>query len=152
MRVPGTLALLGEFLDMRVEDEGRRFTLSLRGTYWLCADEKGAGALWVVPAPRGPGARKGRELTPDERGARRVFKRFNDYEPERVTAARVRLGEERERGRCASIAYRSSKWSGRPQDYEHTFEARPFPRLVQCGQVYRLTGGRIKVTAAGIVG
>jgi hypothetical protein len=49
------------------------------------------------------------------------------------------------------IGYRSDKWDGNKEtDYEHEYKSHP--QLVQAGEVYRISGGKQRVTPDGITG
>jgi hypothetical protein len=151
VKVPTTLARLGDVLDVRVERDGKRVTLTWRRPYWLCADTT-LRRLWLVPAPRGRGEKlAGASLPADLKAAAKVHKRWSDFEPERAARAGVRLGEPRERGVAVSIGYRSDKWTGNAEDYEHAFESGR-TRVRQLGDVYLISGGGITVTPAGVKG
>lgn len=146
MRVPDRLAYLGRALDMTLEHNGERTTIGWSRSHWLCTDE-GRRDLWIVPAPR----TRGRQLERGEAKALEdVVRLWSQFEPTRLTAAEFRLGHEKQRGVAVSIAYRSDKWTGRLEDYEHAFN-RP-ASVVQAGDVYRLSGPRLRVTAAGVTG
>ncbi len=150
MKLPAVLVKLGEVLDLKVEKDGKRRVLTWRRTYWLCADET-ERRLWLVPKPTTRGgklnaARAGREL----KAAMRVHERWSDFTPELLTPVRVRLGAERERGRGITIGYRSTKWTGKAEDYEHQFEGAN--KVRQLGSVYLISGGGVSVTPAGVRG
>jgi hypothetical protein len=151
VKLPSALAQLGTVLDVRVEKDGKRERLSWpRGSLLLCADSS-EKRLWLVPAPGG----RSRKLTDAQRtkdveSAARVVKRWSDFEAGTVTAAKVSLGKEKLRGRVVSIGYRSDKWSGKAENYEHECEG-PM-RLRQFGTVYVISGGGLRITPSGIQG
>lgn len=146
MRIPRILAKLGTVLDVRVEQDGARYTLQWRrGAMWLCTDARGR-RLYLVPKPRG----EERDVPSSAKGAVGIYRQFTDFSPSRVTLGAPRIGEPEPRGRVCSIAYRSQKWSGTPQDYEHEAEGRL--RLVELGEVFVISGGTLRVTPAGIQG
>jgi hypothetical protein len=146
MNVPATLVYLGVALDLSLEVDGHRTTIAWKKKHWLCSDAAGR-TLYVVPAS----TRQRRARRTDERErAAKVYERFSQHESERVDELEVKLGPPTKRGRAATIAYRSDKWTGKSVDYEHAFDAPP--RVVQAGNVYRLAGPSLRVTAAGITG
>ncbi|WP_224371106.1 hypothetical protein [Hyalangium versicolor] len=150
MRIPHALAQLGTVLELRVEKDGKRSTLSWpKKGLWLCTDST-QKRLYLVPAPKAaPGPLAG----PAKRalkGVARAYKRWSEFEAANVTPATVELGATEDRGCVASIAYRSDKWSGRAEDYEHDFKGRP--RLCCVGSVYVISGGGFSVTPSGIRG
>jgi hypothetical protein len=62
----------------------------------------------------------------------------------------VRLKEQVSKGRVVSIAYRSDKWTGTLKDYEHECKSRI--QLYQAGDVYVISGGKLRVAPSGIQG
>jgi hypothetical protein len=80
-----------------------------------------------------------------------VYGKWHDLEPIGATEGLVTVSDEPVfKGLVSSIGYRSDKWSGEFEDYEHVFRRRP--RLFRAGDVYRISGGALRVTARGIVG
>lgn len=146
VRVPAKLAYLGQALDMVLERGGQRSTIGWTRRHWVCTDAK-RESIWIFPAPR----EKGRPLRDGEASdLADVVRLWSQFEPTRQTLVEYRVGKTTPRGSCVSLAYRSDKWSGKPADYEHAFD---YPaRVVQAGDVYRLTGPRLRVTAVGITG
>lgn len=146
MRVPRAVAVLGKVLDLRVERPDGFVTL-LKVRRDMCADES-KKKLWLLPPVR---QKYGAVAGVDFRGAEKVYRLWHDLEPIGFAAASVRLGEDVYRGRVLTIGYRSDKWTGQDEDYTHSFRA-PYPRLVQSGDVYRISGGALRVTARGVTG
>lgn len=144
MSIPKHLAELGRVLDLRVERDGVRGLLKLRGLV-MCSDST-ERRLWLVPAPKG----RKQKLQPSQADVAQVFKNWTQFEASGVKPQQVRLGEPEYLGRVVTIGYRSDKWDGTPRDYEHLFE-RP-PRLTRLGDVYRISGGGLRVTPRGVVG
>lgn len=141
--IPTRLVPLGEFLDFRLEEDGRIRRIGLKGRAWLCSD-LGKRRLFVVPVR----TRRARRA-PSKRGGQ-VFELWNDRPANEDFTVSVRVGPPVVRGRCLAIGYRSNKWGRKPTDYEHQF-TRP-PRVTQLGAVYRISGGALRVTARGITG
>jgi hypothetical protein len=86
----------------------------------------------------------------------RTFKMWHEFEPHRVTRMKgpprlipktlVKLGEIR------AIDYISDKWEGRPVTYTHkTDRPRPVLATDPDGRHLHIIGGRVKVTADGLV-
>jgi hypothetical protein len=144
-RIPALLVDLADARSIELED-GRE--LSFRGGFALCANKKG-DELWII-------SRKGgkRVATQDDR-AEQLFEKFTGFEAE-DTGALVQLpGLSLERiGRAMSIIYRSDKFSTKPSDYIHAFKQYPTVSVdnVNRPRIVALRGGRIKVTAEGIIG
>jgi len=148
MRVPRAVAVLGEVLDLTLEGDGRRSTIRLKRPYWLCG-EPGRERLWLYPAAKTkpqPLSDFGDEL----REAKKLYRRWHDLVPIGATDVRLRVGPPELVGRVKTIGYRSHKWSGKFDDWQHDFR-RP-PRLERAGEVYRISGGALRVTARGIEG
>jgi hypothetical protein len=146
MKVPSVLAYLGSVLDLRIEVKGTYQTLGWgRHSMWLCADSS-RRRLYIVPRPDG----RRRKLTPEVAEGAKVFRAWADFEPVGFNASTVTVGRPVRRGRVASIAYRSEKWSGKPQDYQH--DCGGGISLRQVGDVYVISGGDLSVTPSGIQG
>ncbi|WP_338866295.1 hypothetical protein [Myxococcus stipitatus] len=106
----------------------------------------------MVPRPKGRVRKLTRDArTPEIEHAARLHKRWSDFEAGTLHSASVVVDSPERIGRVVSIAYRSDKWSGRSQDYEHEVESRRV-QLHRLGDVYRITGGGLSVTPAGITG
>lgn len=110
---------------------------------------------------RNPKARTKRKRNPaakasTEARALRTFRKWHQFDPKAITQVKgsraiparlVKLGE------IPEIVYRSDKWSGKPQTYLHKCGN---PRPLLCtdpdGKRLFIVGGRLRVTARGIVG
>jgi hypothetical protein len=151
MRLPEVLAQLGTVLELRVENGGKRSTLTWpRGSLWLCTDAA-EQRLYLVPCPK----TRARKISaaagvPGVKEAARAHRRWSEFEPGNINTVRCRGGKSKRRGRVASIAYRSDKWDGRAKDYEHQFTQAP--QLRQVGTVYVISGGGLAVSPSGIRG
>jgi hypothetical protein len=141
--------VLGEVLDLRVEQDGRRSTLSWKRPHWLCA-EPGTQRLWILPMPAEE-PEPLEDFDEDLRAAAKLYRRWSDLVPVGATRVQVRITSSAEfRGHVNVIGYRSSKWNGSFDEYEHIF-TRP-PRIERAGEVYRITGSTLRVTPGGIDG
>lgn len=152
IRLPDALVALGQVLDVVIEHNGRRMVLDFpKPPHWLCTDI-GRQALYLLPIPKGHRGQRFPAGAGGQLGAlASVFRTWSDFEPRRASLVTTRLGREwKARGRVVRIGYRSDKWTNKPTDYEHDFKAQP--RIAQLGTLYRISGSRLKVTAAGITG
>lgn len=147
---PDALVMLGQVLYLQVERNGRRTVLDWppRRVQILATDET-KKALWIFPAPK----KRRKAANPDAAVLKTlagVFRAWSDFEPENVDAVRLPTGGKWTfRGEVVRISYRSRKWSGRPEDWQHDFEGTA--RLVQLGNLFRISGG-FAVKPAGITG
>jgi hypothetical protein len=145
VKLPASVAILGEGLDMTYVDGSEKKLTKLHG-YAVCAGVDGR-TLWIWPYPKRESAK-----SPDQvKRAAKLFESWSGLEAGTVNEGRPRLGPTVERlGRIKSIGYRSNKWTGKSQDYQHEYESAPV--LVRSGEVYRVSGGKQRVTPRGIVG
>lgn len=144
--MPTRVVRLGRVLDLRVEANGKIATLSWQAVHALSADTT-RRRLWLYPVK----AEKKTKLEDGEFDElAKVYREWKSFPPSGVTRRKVRMGAPAFRGRVLAIGYRSDKWTGEPKSYEHHFE-KP-PRLTKLGDVYRISGGRLRVTPRGIVG
>ena len=149
MKIPRSLAALGEVLDLRVERDGRRSTLRWNSAHWLCG-EASAKRLWIVPASREEPAPL-EDFEEDLRDAIKLYRRWHDLTPIGATAIEVKVSDPPVfRGFVNVIGYRSDKWSGDFDNYDHVFTSPP--QIEKFGEVYRISGGALRVTAGGITG
>jgi hypothetical protein len=146
MKLPSVLAYLGSVLDLRIEESGSYQVLTWpRHSMWLCADAS-RRRLYIVPRPR---ARR-RKLTDKVAAGAEVFRSWADFEPVGFSPSTVTVSQPVRRGRVKHIAYRSEKWSGKAEDYQHDCGAGI--SLRQAGEVYVISGGDLSVTPTGIQG
>lgn len=146
-RIPALLVDIADARSIELED-GRELRFNLRGGFALCSNKKG-DELWILSRRGGK-----RVATQDDR-AESLFERFTGFEAE-DTGALVQLPAlSLERlGRAMSIIYRSDKFSTKPNDYIHAFKTYPTVSVDNLNRprIVALRGGRIKVTAEGIIG
>lgn len=113
----------------------------------LVSDAKGV-TLFVVPAAV---AEKPFKPSKKVKGAANMFRDWSQQQPQDLFEHAVRLGKDELVGRARVITYRSDKWTGKPEEYEHIFDE-PGPRVVRSGQVIRISGNGVRVTPAGVDG
>lgn len=146
---PDALVMLGQVLELQVERAGRRTLLEWRRRPHILATDETKRALWLFPAPR----KRRKAANPDAAVLKTlagVFRAWSDFEPENVDAVRLpAAGNWKFRGEVVRINYRSRKWSGKAEDWQHDFEGTA--RLVQLGNLFRISGG-FAVKPAGITG
>lgn len=149
MKAPAHLAQLGTVLEVRVDADERRQTLTWPAdSLWLCTDGT-SQRLYLVPAPEA----RARKLRPSEEleAAVRAFRRWHDFEPGHATPFTFTEKKGIYRGCVRSIAYRSDKWNpGKRENYEHEFKGSP--RLIQAGTLYLISGGGFSISPSGIRG
>ncbi|MDD5547234.1 MAG: hypothetical protein PHO67_08795 [Candidatus Omnitrophica bacterium] len=145
MKIPATLVLLGEPIEIETESGVYKFR---KNAFYLATDSSGK-ELWILPMPKGV---KEAESVPNR--AASMFKRFVGWEPDRAFRFTVRDFSPNHAEYAFSIAYRSSKWTGKATGYVHDFEN---PTKVQMDNkkspgICRLTGRKLTVKAVGITG
>lgn len=143
MRVPSSLAMLGKGLDCRYVQRGTEYKLDLRGL--AMASSRDGRTLYFVPLDaRAKSLRKG--SYPSEARLRRAW---SDMEPEEICFSQVRTGKDERLGVVTNIGYWSDKW-GKSDRYTH--DSNTGAVLTRSGNVYRIRGGKLRVTPRGIVG
>lgn len=147
MKIPSTLVLLGEPIEIETEEKTFRFR---KGSFYLATNSKG-GEIWILPMPTGV-----KEASSVPNKAANMFKAFVGWEPDRAFRFTVKDFKPVHIRECdvISIAYRSSKWTGRATGYIHEFES---PTKLQVDRwnkpsICRITGSKLKVKAVGITG
>lgn len=162
--VPPRTVLLGMVLDLTIERNGERVTLTDEVRGWVMATTEagmdaapGRARLYLFPAS---------ELAPDVGDdskfarARETFERWHARQAEQVTEAEVPDTVGYLQGRLIRIGYRSDKWgrSGDFHDYDHSFaEAGALPpklysdtEELQDMTAAVVVGGDMSITEAGI--
>lgn len=145
MKLPDSVALLGGGLDLTFESKGKVYEMELRGLALSASPDR--RTLWLWPRPKKPT----RVSVSEFPRAAELRRAWSQLKPDEVLVARPRLGKSVVKlGRVLSIGYRSDKWTGTNDDYQHNFSAPPI--LERSGQVLRLRGGKLRVTPDGIRG
>lgn len=147
MRVPSTLVLLGEPIEIETEEKTFRFR---KGCFYLAANANGR-ELWVLPMPNGV-----KEASSIPNKAANLFKAFVGWEPDKAFRFTVKDFTPLHVRECdvISIAYRSSKWTAKATGYIHEFESRTKLQVNNWNKpsICRITGSKLKVKAVGITG
>lgn len=145
MRIPATLVLIGEPIEIETESGVFKFR---KNAFYLATDSSGK-ELWVLPMPK-----RVKESSSVPIRAANMFKRFIGWEPDRAFRFTVRDFSPNHTTYAFSIAYRSSKWTGASTGYIHDFENET--RLQADNEkspgIVRLTGRKLVVKAVGITG
>ncbi len=85
--------------------------------------------------------------------ARRLYKTFNDRETKKTfKIPKIETSDLVELGKGLDIGYRSTKWTGKPENYLHEFGKGVRLMSTADGKHLVLAGGKLKVTDRGIVG
>jgi hypothetical protein len=144
MKIPSTLVLLGEPIEIAVDNSAWTFR---RGTHALCCNPGGT-VLWILPMPR---RKKEADKLPSS--AASMFELWSGWEADRAYKFPGRTFSSISAGRAESISYRSDKWSGKMTGYIHKFTKRVTVAVnnMSTPTVWRLTGG-LKIRAEGITG
>lgn len=146
MRIPATLVLLGEPILLETES-GESWDFK-SGSHYLATNGRGT-ELWILPAPK-----KTKNSDSFPRSASAMFKRFVGWDADFSFLFSVPDFSAQTFGPAKSIAYRSSKWSGRRTGYIHDFENSTKIQVdnLKKPTIWRLTGSRLSVMAEGITG
>lgn len=146
MRIPATLVLLGE--PITIETESGESWDFRSGSHYLATTGSGT-ELWIVPAPR-----RIRESKSIPRLGADMFRRFVGWSADSAFKFAVPDFAATTAGAAKSIAYRSSKWSGRRTGYIHDFENQTKIQVdnLKKPTTWRLTGRKLAVMAEGITG
>lgn len=141
-RIPQRLVCLGALVEIKFKGIGKPY----RPRGWdLCASPCGK-ELWVVK----------RHKASSFKGKSQLYSIFTEYEPD--SSYRVRVSEKRliPSRRVTHIVYRSDKWDDkrRKKDYIHRFSRPPLAYATDLKKpgFIRISGGRIRVRAEGIIG
>lgn len=145
MKIPATLVLLGEPIEIETEDRIWKFR---KNAFYLATIASGK-ELWIIPIPKGT---KTASSVPAR--AAEMFRKFAGWTADEAFRFTIRDFVPAHTGFVASIAYRSSKWSGKKTAYIHDFEN---PIRVQADAEYgpkivRISGNKLSVKAVGITG
>lgn len=147
MRLPSSVAMLGEGLDLKYESGGRETKISLRGLGMYSSVD--GRTVWFWPLPK----RNSRKSLDSYPRAAQLRETWSQLEADEVLTSDGQLGKKDVRlGRVTNIGYRSDKWSGKKQDYTHDTDQRVRPVLVVSGDVYRVSGGKLRVKPEGLTG
>lgn len=144
-RVPASLAELGDGLDITYVADGKSFKLNLHGLVVGGAPDK--KTIWIVPKPVG----RSRKSLDSVKASAKLRKSWSALEPdEDVKKIKARDGKPERLGLVKAIGYRSDKWSGHKASYQHDYTVPPV--LTRVGEMYRVSGGKQRITPAGITG
>lgn len=147
-KLPTQMVYLGRAVELDGDDW--KWTWSKRDNYALCSNPAGT-QLFIIPklkfgADTYPKQRKGR-------GAKlsRLFKARGVESVARVKPPATKFSKA---GRAIHVVYESDKWDRRPTQYIHTFDTPPivYASNPKKPKALIITGGKIRVTARGIVG
>jgi hypothetical protein len=146
MRIPATLVILGEPIEITTES-GDTWEFAKNKFYLSCS--MSGRELWIIPQPQKPKLAK---TVPAK--AARLFKRFAGWSTDWAARFEVSEFSRLAMGRAVSIAYRSSKWSGKPTGYIHTFDYKTKIEVdnKKLPGLWRLSGSKLLVKAVGITG
>lgn len=145
MKIPSTLVLLGEPIEIETENLTWKFR---KGTHYLACSMTGK-ELWVLPMPTNT-----REMDKIPSNGAKLFKSFVGWKPDRAFRFTQKDFISGFSDDGVSIAYRSSKWTGNPKGYIHTFENRTVIEATseKNPSIIRIKGPRLGVRSVGIVG
>jgi len=146
MKIPSTLVLLGEPIEIETET-GENWEFP-RNRFYLASSISGR-ELWVIPQPT---KHKIADRVPAR--AASLFKKWAGWSTDWAARFDVPDFAKITMGFAVSIAYRSGKWSGRSTGYIHRFDHKTKIEVDSKKQpgVWRLSGSRLKVRAVGITG
>lgn len=85
----------------------------------------------------------------------KLYEKWHEFEPSSGSLCSPPRGFLFDAGRAVSIIYQSDKWTGKKQNYIHTFKICPKLRVNKKSTqptLLVLTGGRIRVKKEGITG
>lgn len=143
MRVPSTLAMLGKGLDLRYVSHGKETKVILRGL--AMASSEDGRTLYFVPMPS-----KSKPLRAGSYAkAADVRRRWSEMEPGDARTTKIRTAKDQRLGVLSNIGYWSDKW-GKKEHYTH--DSHSGAVVTVSGNVYRVRGGRLRVTPRGIEG
>lgn len=137
--------LLGEPIEIETATLMWHFK---KGTHYLACAISGK-ELWILPMPSGV-----REMDQIPAKGARLFEAFVGWEPDRAYRFTHTDFVPRYRDDALSIAYRSSKWTGKSKGYIHTFENHTLVSATseEKPSIIKIKGPRLGVKAVGIVG
>lgn len=146
MRIPATLVLLGEPIEIATET-GEAWEFK-KGAFYLACNMKGS-ELWVIPRPS-----KQRKASSVPASAAAMFQKFAGWSTDWAARFEIPDFAKITFGFAVSVSYRSSKWTGKQTGYIHTFDHRTKIEVDNKKHpgVWRLTGSKLKVKAVGITG
>jgi hypothetical protein len=146
-RIPSLLIDLADARFIEIEDD-REMKFPLSGNFALCTTQA-ANEIWIL-------SRKGsKKISSTEIKTPKIFEKFTGYEAENIgNVIKFPAMVLEPIGSAISIAYRSDKFSNKPNDYIHIFDNPPTVSVDQRKKpkIVALRGGKIKVTAEGIRG
>lgn len=159
-RAPRTTVLLGTVLDLQVEHDDMRTTVTHWKGWALLADadamDRAPGRARLFLAPMIPEGRRERQSA----DAEETYARWHERNPRKVLQLDVPDEFRNLQGRVLRIGYRSDKWTrrGNARDYDHDFREggalAPLiytnTRTLQGARGACITGGDMRVTEAGI--
>jgi hypothetical protein len=145
MRIPATLVLLGEPIEIEADKGSWKFP---KNKFYLASDMMGR-ELWILPMPK---TKKYADYVPSR--AARLFARFVGWSPDTAYRFEVPDFAKRPLGTAISVAYRSGKWTGRKIGYIHDFDYRTKIEVdnISRPSVWRLSGPKLRIKAVGITG
>ena len=146
-RIPSLLADLATCRSLELED-GTEVKFPIAGDFAMCASPKG-DELWIL-------SRKGaKRVRAEDRDTEMLFEKFSGFEAD-DTGALIMLPNLvlKRIGRVKAIVYRSDKFSNKEHDYIHAFKQYPTVSVDNKNRpkIVAIRGGRIRVTAEGIIG
>jgi hypothetical protein len=152
--IPAHLALLGEVLEVTIQNHARRKRFGFPKGALLLASGDGRTIVLArpsnakrAPLPRGKASA----------AARKMFEKWSSFKT--LTAVKIEVSDRPlsvDLGAPQVIRYRSSKWTGKPTLYEHVFTGKTtaIADAASVPELIRIDGDppRVIVTDRGIIG
>lgn len=150
--IPSVIVQLGipGYVEM---ENGDRYTFSRKDKFVLCCNVNG-DKLFIYPAQKKKSAKI--PETEQAKKARKLFEKWSRWSASKATKATVSNRKLTRIGRAKAITYYSDKFSrsGKKAGYIHHFTTAPTVSVDSRASpaVFRLSGGKIRVTKRGIEG
>jgi hypothetical protein len=149
MKVPRTLVELGEAMELQfTTSSGLERNIQFRGS--VLATNPSRTRLYVFKVKRSTQVQRG------DTKAEKSWSLWSGFEPDGSRIAEITSVDCSIAGTANAIVYRSDKWDSRDHDYIHTFTSAPKVfaenETSNRSRLYIISGGKLKVRAAGITG